>query len=1171
MTATTAPIAHDKSLQRPAAEWVATLAQQGVRLWADGERLRCAGPDALLTDALFAELRGRRDELLSLLRQPVSPAPGATADAPAPLPRDGALPLSFAQQRLWFLEQMPQEAGVYNVPLAVRITGWLDVRVLQATLDAVVRRHEVLRTRYAADALGQSRLQIDPPAAVPLRQLDLRGDADARARLQQYLADDAVAPFDLAQHWPLRATLLRLADDEHVLALTLHHIACDAWSLDLLVAEIGRQWRAALIGTPSEPEGAQRLQYADFAAWQQQRLQAGTLESQRIYWRDRLQGAPTVLPLATDHPRPRLQTHHGAVHQFSLPAPLVDALRTLGQARSASLFMTLLAGWQLLLSRVTGQRDLLVGVPVANRQQQALEGLIGLFVNTLVLRAQVQPAEGFGTLLARVRQTTLQALSNQDLPFEQLIELLQPERDLSRHPLFQAKFRLENAAPARTELPGLVLERLPQAAIRAKLDLSMDLYETPGGIVGGIEYNADLFEPATIQRLAEGYHALLQAAAADPQRAVATLPLLGTEQRRRQLADWNTTRRPYRSDTCFHHLVEAIAAERPDDVALVFDGAPVQQLSYAQMNTRANQLAHWLRAAGVGPEVVVGIALPRSLDMIVAMLAVLKAGGAYLPLDADYPPERLAFMLSDAQVPVLLSHQGVALPALQGGVRRLDLDAAWPELQARQPAHDPAPLAGPQHLAYLIYTSGSTGRPKGVMIEHGGLVNLTEDKIRTCDVRAGDCVLNFFSFSFDASIPEIVMALATGARLLLAPPETLLPGPALASLIRRHGVTHVTMTPSALVALPPEDFSALRMVLVGGEAPSAELMQRWSTQGRRFINAYGPTETTVNASMVSCGNGAPLEATLAPAANKQMVVLDEALELLPPGAPGELCLAGVGLARGYLRRPGLTARQFVPNPFRAAGDADASPCLYRTGDLAVQGADGRIRILGRIDQQVKIRGFRVELGDIEQALAEHPAVQAAVVAALDATPVSGAKDADAGVVPDKRLAAWAVPRDAATAPSPAELREHLAQRLPRYMVPAAVQWIARIPLNANGKLDLKALATLGALGEAPERAAAIPPRNDTEAAVAAVFARVLGLPAVGIGDDFFALGGHSLLATRLVSQLLDRLSVEVTVIDLFEAPTVMGLAQRIEHKLKLKGLSAGVSAEGEAGREEFEL
>lgn len=1112
---------------------LAGLNDLGIRLWLDGDRLRAEGPDDALTDEVLAQLKAHRDALTETLRAPARRIP----------PRDtaGPAPMSFAQRRLWFLEQMPQEAGVYNVPLAVRIAGALDIDALRLALQATVARHEVLRTRYVRHD-DEAVQVVDAPDALAL---PVEPPPTDDAALNAAIAAEAARPFDIAHDHPLRARLFRRADDEHVLCLTLHHIACDGQSLDVLMQELGAGYRAALLGRATDLPPLP-LQYADYAAWQRREMAGPALDSHAAYWREKLALPLPAVELPTDRPRARLQSHAGAVVHFRLQAGLTERLRALGRSRQATLYMTLLAAFKVLLARVTGEHDIIVGSPVAKRHPAELEPLIGLFVNTLVLRSGIRPSHSFEQVLATVRQTVLEALDHQDLPFEKLIEIVQPERDLSRNPLFQVKFRLENAPSERMELPGLTLTRLPQAVISAKLDLGMDLYETADGIVGGIEYNASLFSADSMERLAGHFDTLLYAIVDAPQAPVATLALLAPAGRTQQLDDWNDTRKPWRSDTCFHHLFEEAVEAHGERIALAFAHADgrTTSLDYRTLNARANQLAHWLRAQGMGPEQVVGICMDRSPDMMVALLAVLKAGAAWLPLDAQYPQERLAYMLADAKVPVLLSQSHIALPA---AARRLDVDRDWPQAQ---PAHNPPRVSTPQHLAYVIYTSGSTGRPKGVLIEHGGLVNLTEDKLYKCDVRTGDCVLQFFSFSFDACIPEIIMPLAVGARLLMAPQATLLPGPALGELLQRHAVTHVTMTPSALVGLPQGDYPALRMVLVGGEAPSAELMTQWS-RGRVFINAYGPTETTVNASMVHCGNGHPLAATLAPSANKQLYVLDAQLELLPVGAPGELCIGGVGLARGYLNRPDLTARQFVPNPFRRS--AEDSACLYRTGDLACLLPDGRIRLLGRIDKQVKIRGFRVEPGDVEHALAGHPAVHAAVVLALD-EPTGG-----------KRLAAWAVAA-VDEPPSPAQMRQALAERLPHFMLPATFQWLDALPLTPNGKIDADALA---ALERAPEQRAAAAPETDTERQVAAAFAATLNRSDLGIDDDFFDAGGHSLLATRLIAQLLPHYpQVDVTVVDLFEAPSVRALARRIDHRLKLARLDA-VAADGE--REEIEL
>ncbi|MEL6383134.1 MAG: amino acid adenylation domain-containing protein [Cyanobacteria bacterium J06626_18] len=1059
---------------------------------------------------------------------------------------------------------------------------------------------------------------IAAPEPLTIEQYDLRtcSSEERETEVRQQAIQAAQTRFDLTQAPLLRVTLLWLDDAHAVVLFTMHHIISDGWSMEVLLQELALFYKAALTGA-TPPLSPLPIQYADFAAWQCEWLQGEVLERQLSYWREQLAGTLPVLQLPTDFSRARVQTFQGAVESFALSATVSEQLRALGQTQSATLFMTLLAAFKVLLFRYTGQPDLLVGTPIANRNRAEVEGLIGFFVNTLVLRSQLTPDATFLELLEQIKTTTYAAYEHQDLPFEKLVEVLQPERDLSYNPLFQVKFRLENAPQQAVSLPGLTLKPLSQSYSTAKLDLSVDLYETPDGIVGGFEYNRDLFEADTIRRMVAHFQILLKGIAADPHQRLAELPLLTPAERHQQLHEWNDTQTPYASDRCFHHLFEAQVEQTPDAIALIFDpvdGSELQQLTYTELNQRSNQLAHHLQSLGVGPEMIVGICLARSLDMIVAMLAVLKAGGAYLPLDPTYPPERLTFMLENSQASVLITARslwaiaeetplpnphsplpkGAATaavpqdanasadnmqPTVPGATRQLFIDTDWP---ADQPTHSPTPPLphSPNSLAYLIYTSGSTGTPKGVLIPQGGLVNLTEDKIRVCDVRSGDCVLQFFSFSFDASIPEIIMALATGARLLLASAEALLPGPGLADLMRRHRVTHITITPSALISVPYGDFPALRMVLVGGEAPSPELITPWS-QGRRFINAYGPTETTVNASMVPCGNGHPLQPTLCPSANKQLYVLDEQLQLLPVGAIGELHIGGTGLARGYLNRPELTAERFVPNPFlqgtgnreqgaeewqgsRVAGwqdnnDPSTHPpihpsTLYKTGDLACHLPDGRIKLLGRIDDQAKIRGFRVEPAEIESHLNQHPEVKASVVIVREDVPG------------DKRLVAYVVLNSEFRIPN-SEFKKHLAEKLPHYLVPSAFVQLEALPLTPNGKVDVRSLPAPSI--ESPE-ANYVAPRSATEATLAEIFAQVLDAERVGVHDDFFELGGHSLLATQLVAQLLQVFEVEVTVIDLFEATTVSGLAQRIEQKQMMAQLQVRPSAE-DADREEFAL
>jgi myxalamid-type nonribosomal peptide synthetase MxaA len=1124
----------------PVERFLAGLFRQDIRLWAEGDRLRCAGPDAALTPDVTAEIRVRKADILAFLR--TAWERGQEVAVAIPARHDPAPPLSFAQQRLWFIEQMLPGTPLHQMPFAIEARGRLDEAALEAALAKVASRHAVLRTRIQAEN-GEAQQSIVDEPFVPVARLDRRASPPESDELRAIIAEEACKPFDLRREPPLRLTLITLAEERTLLLFTLHHIAADGWSIDVLAGDLSAYYAEAVTGRPAALAPLP-IQYGDFSAWQRERLEGPALARQLDFWRTHLGDPLPVTRLPTDFVRPPVQSHAGALTRFAIGAETTAALRQIAQVQGATLFATLFTVFNVLLYRYTGQADLLVGTPVANRRQRETESLIGLFVNPLPIRSRLKPHAGFASNLADVQATLWQAFEHQDLPFERLVEELQPERDPSAHPLFQLKFQFDPAATERISLPGVELHRLPHQGGVARLDLSLDLLEIDDGIAGSFEYATALFRPETIQAMAAHFCTLVNAIAADPARPISALALLSLDEHR-QLAAWNETACHVDPTKPFHRMFEARAAIAPDAVALVHDmGDDVRQQTYGELNARANQLAHDLRTRGVGPEVVVGIALERSPDMVAAWLAVLKAGGAYLPLDPAYPAERLATMLEDSHAALVLSHSGISLPQ---GTTRLDIDTGWPDAA---PTHNPVCITHPDHLAYVIYTSGSTGKPKGVLVPHGGLVNLTDDKIRVCDVRPGDCVLQFFSFSFDASIPELVMALAAGARLLLASAADLLPGPGLARLLERHGVTHVTMTPSALLGLPAGDYPALRLVLVGGEAPMPELIARWSA-GRTFINAYGPTETSVNASMVACGNGHPAEPTLWPAANKQLHVLDDNLEPLPAGVPGELYIGGVGVARGYHSRPDLTAERFLPDPFAPCGRAGT---LYRTGDRAARHPDGRIRLLGRIDHQVKIRGYRIELGEIEQALLGHPDVASAVVVVREDS------------VGDKRLVAYAVAQGSERAEAQA-VRTRLRERLPRFLVPDAFVWLDKLPLTVNGKVDTAALPapqhTAGRAGR--------PPSGPTEIALGEMFRELLNVPDISAEDDFFELGGHSLMATRLVAMALERFGIELSVLDLFTGPTVAALAARIEDRRAGASAREAIPARNDAWRQDIVL
>ena len=1171
-------------------EFLSDLYNQNVEFWTETQenqevKLSFNAPEEVLTPELIAQLKERKQEIIEFLIQAENTFKSTTTNI-KPVPRSQTLPLSFAQQRLWFMEQLQPGSPAYNIPTGVKISGDLDIDCLEKSLNEIIRRHEVLRTNFETEA-GQPIQVIKSERKISLTIHNLQQlDSDTQeAKIQELSRQETLQPFDLEQDLLLRVTLIRLASQEHLILLTMHHIISDGWSMDILIRELITLYQVFATGDSSPlPELA--IQYADFAKWQREWLQGEVLEQQLSYWKQKLSGTLPVLQLPTDFPRSRVQTFKGANQSFSLGEELTQKLATLAQESGVTMFMLLLAAYKVLLSRYSGQDDIIVGVPIANRNRTEIEDLIGFFTNTLVLRSNLSNSPTFKQLLAQIKALTYSAYDHQDLPFEKLVEELQPERDLSYNPLFQAKFRLENQ-PQPLEIPGLTITALKQTEFAAKLDISLDMYETRSGLVGGFEYNTDLFKSDTISRLIEHFRTLLWGIVNNPDCPITDLPLLTEAEKQQILLDWNDTEIEYQENLCFHQLFEAQVAKTPDNIALVFQK---QQLTYAELNQRSNQLAAYLSSLGVKLESRVGICIDRSLEMIIAFLAVLKAGGAYVPLDPAYPQERLDYIVEDSQIKILLTEakyrqkftdrnltvveviqesgvlkdtpsdirsQNSEVRIQKSGVLKdtpSDIRSQNSEVQEFRSSGvsisspispsphlpiSPSPSAlSPENLAYIIYTSGSTGKPKGVLIPHRGLTNLTEHKIRACQVDANSCVLQFFSFSFDASIPEIIMSLGCGAKLCLASRETLLPGEGLLNLMREEKVTHITITPSALATLPAAELPDLKMVLVGGEAPSEELINQWS-ENRLFINAYGPTEVTVNASMVSCGNGNPVEPTIAPSANKQLYICDRHMQLVSVGAIGELHIAGVGLARGYLNRPELTAEKFIPNPF--VGAKGPSPLLYKTGDLACYLPDGRIKLLGRIDNQVKIRGFRIEPGEIETLINQYPEVKISVVTTLEDT--RG----------DKYLAAYVVFKPNSNAQT-SSLRNFLQTRVPGYMIPQAFVALDSLPLNPNGKVDLKALPTPEQEKSAIEQKI-ITPRNSSEEKLVRIFAEVLEVEQISIHDNFFDLGGHSLLATKLVALLLEEFAIDINVIDLFEAPTVEGLAKRIEDKLILKEIS----------------
>ncbi|WP_370644037.1 amino acid adenylation domain-containing protein [Myxococcus sp. RHSTA-1-4] len=1049
----------------------------------------------------------------------------ASGEPPPPpiqaTPRDGELPLSFAQQRLWFLYRMEPDSPVYNMPAVLRLTGALDTEVVRRCMEALRERHESLRTTFRMS--GQMPVQVVTPVEPgALDVIDLtelppeRREEEARRRVDE----EARRPFDLERGPVFRCTLLRLDEQEHLLLLTLHHIIADGWSLSVLVREVAALYEAFCSGRPS-PLPALPVQYADYARWQREWLSGPVLERQTAYWKERLTGAPPFLELPTDHPRPPVQTFRGTTHQgLLLSHEEAEALRTLCRRESATPFMAVMAAFQVLLHRYTGETDLVVGTDIANRNHLGTEGLIGFFINQLVMRGDLAGDPTFRALLRQTRRTALDAYAHQDLPFEELVKALNPERSVGYSPLFQVKLILQNAPGSDLELPGLVLKEEASTTNTARFDMTWVVAETERGLECLCEYSTDLYEQSTISRMREHLRELLVGAVARPEEHVSRLPLLPEPERHRLLVEWNDTAAPLPETCLAHRLFEAQAARTPDAVAVSFEG---QELRYRELDARANQLAWHLRGLGVGPEVRVGLCMERSLELVVGILGILKAGGAWLPLDPTYPMARLGLMMRDAGAPVVVTQEHLAdeLPVQTELLVCLDADAAH---IARQPVEPPPVALSPDNLAYVIFTSGSTGQPKGTLLAHRGLCNTALSAIRAHRVRSDSRVLQFAAIGFDASVCETFSALLAGARLCLAPRDALMPGAPLQGLLVSQAITVATLTPSVLAQLDPAGLPALASVISAGEACTPELARRW-VDGRHFVNAYGPTEATVCASAQEHVDAARPDIGRA-WPNVRLYVLDASLRPVPTGVPGELFIGGTGVARGYLGRPDLTAERFVPDAFSGVPGAR----LYRTGDRVRWLADGRLDFLGRADFQVKLRGFRIELGEVEAALAELPEVREAAVAVVEEVPGR------------KQLVAWLV-SSGEQAPDSAALRRALEARLPDYMVPSAFIALESLPLTSSGKVDRKAL-TSAAPRQRQRKDTYVAPCTPVEQTLAGIWASVLSHERVGIHDNFFELGGDSIISIQVIARAQEA-GLRITPRQFFQHQTIAALAPHV--------------------------
>ena len=1180
-----------------AAGLISTLAALDVRLSAEGERLRINAPKGTLSPALREQIARLKDEVLLQLRRP--------ADGPlrvqTKIPRiadDQPAPLSFAQEGLWFLEQRQPESAVFNLCRAIRITGHLDLRALESSLSELQRRHESLRSQFVTID-GAPRQIVRAAERATLAPVDLQNvcKAQRETATARLILQETQRPFDLTQGGLLRTHLLRVDDDLHILALITHHLVADAWSMGILTRELWALYEDYRLGKPSRLLEVS-CRYRDYAAWQRQRVDEA-FAADLAYWKEKLDAVP-VLDLPVDRPRQPAPSLRGASVTIEIPKSVTAGLNEISRREGATLFMTLLAALQILLRRWSGQDDIAVGVPMANRELPEIEQIVGLFVSTLVLRTDLSGAPSFRELLGRVREACLDAYAHQSVPFEFLVRQLNPQRALERHPLFQVMLVLQSKPSHPVTPAGLTLAPVEIDGASAQFDLSLYLRERGGRLIGYLEYSTELFERATIERMAGHLQILLEGVVADPDRSSATLPLLSAREKKQSLVEWNDTAAPYPKESCIHDLFEEQAARAPDAVALECEE---RKISYGELNARANRLARELRQLGVGPERLVGVLAERSLETIIAILAILKAGGAYLPLDPHYPRERSRFMLADAGAGVLLTQKKFAGYISDYSGRTVLIDELL-RSAAGAAANLPGSAAG-ENAAYVIYTSGSTGLPKGVVAPHRGALNRFAWMWKTYPFGTDEKSCQKTSLSFVDSVWEVFGALLQGVPTVLIPDSIATEPRLLADHLAERRVTRLVAVPSLLgeilerCADLPQRLARLRYCFSSGEALSKHLAEQFrkALPGCRLIDLYGSSEIAGDVTCYEAG-AAEHGSTISigrPIANTQVYLLDEYLQPVPIGARGELYIGGDNLARGYLHRPELTAEKFIANPF----DSHASR-LYRSGDLARYRADGTIELLGRSDHQVKIRGCRVELGEVEAALLTYPAVRECVVNAAGSLPqiieaenrgsrienrkskageirdglpkdpliretsavVRAAFDRSADrkskTCPEQgrriqnsqlndSLVAYLVTRN--VQPTTAELMTFLKARLPDYMMPSGFVFLERMPFLPNGKVDRGALALLGERARRGSSPIA-EPRSEIETLIAGVWRQVLKVEAIGIDDNFFELGGHSLMAAEVAAKLRDAFGRPVTVGDLFDSPTVAGLARAIESMIQ---------------------
>ncbi|CAD0226446.1 AerB protein [Planktothrix agardhii] len=1097
-------------------EFLSYLNSLEIKLWLEEEKLKYQAPQGVMTAEIKQEIGTRKSEILDFLSREAQPSPNSPESVIIPVSRDEDLPLSFAQQRMWFLYQMDSQNPAYNECPAIRLTGNLNIDILEQSLNAIIQRHEILRTTFPM-LEGKPIQKIAPSLKVNLLIVELK-DLPIE-KVKEIVAQELQKPFDLTQSPLLRFTLFDLGYEDYILVPVIHHIIIDGWSKGILFKELSSFYQALLSNSAASlPELT--IQYADFAVWQRQWLQGEVLANQLNYWKKQLAAAPPLLELPTDKPRPPIPSFRGSSICFKIDSDVTEKLKSLSQKSGVTLFMTLLATLNTLLFRYSNQKDILVGTPTANRNRQEIEPLIGFFVNTLVMRNSLEGNLSFSELLQQVRNGVLEAYANQDVPFEQVVDGLQIERSLSYNPLFQVMFALQNTPLTALDLPGLRVKSMAVENVRVKFDLTLILEEIetePGTYLEGYwEYNGDLYTAERITRLMGHFQTLLKGIVTNPQQKVGELPLLTDPEKQQILVEWNQTQVPYRDHQCIHQLFEEQVAKNPDAVAVIYEQ---ESLTYQQLNQKANQLAHYLQSLGIKTEELVGVCVERSPLIIIGILGILKAGAAYLPLDPSYPPNRLIYMVEDSGVSVVLTQEKLANTLQLENLQKVYLDQDWPII-SQQSSDPPVSETQAKNLAYVIYTSGSTGKPKGVLLAHKGVCNLATQQRKIFNIKAQSRVLQFASFSFDASVWEIFMALGSGATLVMGDSDSLLPGENLLNLLKKQKITVATLPPSALAVMPTDELPDLQSLIVAGESSSADLLKKWC-QNRHVFNAYGPTESTVCTTIALIKDPQQKPPIGKPLGNFQVYILDPCLNPVPIGINGELYIGGEGLAKGYLGQPELTNSKFISNPF----NDDPASRLYKTGDIVRYLADGNIDFMGRIDHQIKIRGFRIELGEIETVLSQHPQVQEGIVIA---------REDELGV---KRLSAYVIPVTQQLTRQ--ELRQFLQDKLPNYMVPAFLMLLDSFPLTPNGKVDRRALPIPEI--DLHELQNYIAPSTDTETILAQIWQSVLGRERISIHDNFFELGGDSILGIQIIAKA-NQAGLEITPKQLFSHQTIAQLA-----------------------------